>query len=350
MGDYPEAMSQATVGSVSTDIERRAALKAWLRRRLIEGERPREEWRQLLEATWDHVLATPLRELIHEDSAKALADALIDGAWLTELARPTVVNVARAVIAELREDQAPIDHFLPAEAQERLDAVLARPGLVHPDWVRAMFRGEAAEAVLNDALYRALKDFSTLLPRLMVKVSPVGRFGMLGSAGMFAEKLIEELEKRIEPEIRSFLAESSDRILQRAGEFTISKIDDPASIEFRTNFVRFVLAKSPAFFLEATDDELVADIGTIVELSARHVAEMPELLAEVHHWIDRGFGHAAGKTLAEALEIESMEIHPPIGAIADATWPAFIVVLGSPQAQAWTDRLVDELFDEYERI
>lgn len=330
---------------VASDSEKRAALKTWLRRRLIEGERPREEWRALLEATWDHLLATPVRELIDDESAKALAEQLIDGALLTELARPTVVNVAKAVIAELREDHAAIERFLPPEAHERLDATLARPGLVHPDWVRAMFRGEAAEAVLNDALYRALKDFSTLLPRLMVKVSPVGRFGMLGSAGMFAEKLIEELEKRIEPEIRSFLAESSDRILQRAAEFTISKIDDPASIEFRSNFVRFVLAKSPAFFLEAADDELIGEIGAVVELSARHVAEMPELATEVHRWIESALAHTAGMTFAEALGIDSMNLRPPIDAIAEATWPAFVAVLSSPQAQAWMNGLVDELVD-----
>ena len=330
---------------MALDSEKSAALKTWLRRRLIEGERPREEWRALLEATWDHVLATPVSELIDEASAKALVEELIDGDLLTELARPTFVNVATAVIAELREDHAPIERFLPPEAYERLDAALARPGLVHPDWVRAMFRGEAAEAVLNDALYRALKDFSTLLPRLMVKVSPVGRFGMLGNAGMFAEKLIEELEKRIEPEIRSFLAESSDRILQRAAEFTISKIDDPASIEFRSNFIRFVLAKSPAFFLEAADDELIGEIGAVVELSARHVVAMPEFVTEAHRWIDMGLQHAAGKTLAEALEIDSMELPPPIDAIADATWPAFLAVLSSPQAQAWMNGLVDELVD-----
>lgn len=335
---------------MDTDLEKRAALKAWLRRRLTEGARPRHEWRELLDATWDQLLATPVRELIDEESVKALAERLIDVDWLNELSRPTVVNVVKAVLAELREDQAPIDRFLPAEAQARLDAVLARPGLVHPDWVRAMFRGEAAEAVLNDALYRALKDFSTLLPRLMVKVSPVGRFGMLGSAGMFAEKLIEELEKRIEPEIRSFLAESSDRILQRAAEFTISKIDDPASIEFRSNFIRFVLSKSPAFFLAAADDELIVEVGTIIELSARHVADIPELVNQVHRWIERGLAHTAGKTLAEALEIESMELRPPIDALAEASWPAFMTVLASPQAQAWMDRLVDELIDEYQRI
>ena len=324
-------------------------LKRWLRRRLTKGERPKQEWRELWEATWDHLLATPVHDLIDPDAAKVLADRWVDPELFTEFSRPIVAGVARAVIAELREDEQPLDRFLPAEAEERLHQALARPGLVHPDWVRTMFRGEAAEAVVNDALYRALKEFSTLLPRLMVKVSPMGRMGMLGSAGAFAEKIIDELEKLIEPEIRSFLADSTERVLRRAAEFTISKIDEPASIEFRSNFIRFVLSKSPSFLLEAVDDELVSDMDAVVELSARHVAEMPETRAAIAAWIDRAVEYSANKTLGEALQLAGGEARPPIDALADATWPAFTAVLASPQAQSWMDVLVDELIDEYER-
>jgi hypothetical protein len=330
--------------------DKRAALKLWFRDRLTEGERPRDEWRQLWEATWDHLLATPLRDLVDANTAKAVADRLVDPELITDLVRPIVANVAPVVIAELRGDDQPVGRFLPPGARERLHEALARPGLVHPDWVRAMFRGEAAEAVLNDALYRALKDFSTLLPRLMVKVSPVGRLGVLGSAGAFAEKLIEELEKLIEPEIKSFLANSTERVLERAAEFTIAKIDDPASIEFRATFVDFMLSKSPAFFLEAASDELIGDMGAIVELSARHLAEAPDMHAGIHRWIDRVMDYSSDKTLGEVLQLEESAARPPIDALADATWPAFIAVLASPQAQAWMDTLLDELIEEYERI
>jgi len=278
---------------------------------MTEGERPQEEWRQLWEATWDHLLVTPVRDLV--------------------------------------DARQPVDRLLPPEAQEKLQGALARPGLVHPDWVRAMFRGEAAEAVLNDALYRALKDFSTLLPRLLVKVSPVGRFGILGSAGAFAEKLIVELEKLIEPEIKSFLANSTERILERAAEFTIAKIDDPASIEFRATFVNFMLSKSPSFFLEAANDEMLGDMGAVVEITARHLAETPEMQAGIRGWIDRVMDYSADKTLGEVLQIDGSGARPPIDALADATWPAFTNVLGSPQAQAWMDSLLDELIDEYEK-
>jgi hypothetical protein len=316
---------------------------------MTEGERPQEEWRQLWDATWDHLLATPVQDLVDPSTAKAVADRLLDPELITELVRPIVANVAPVVIAELRGDEQPVDRLLPPEAQAKLQESLARPGLVHPDWVRAMFRGEAAEAVLNDALYRALKDFSTLLPRLLVKVSPVGRFGMLGNAGAFAEKLIVELEKLIEPEIKSFLANSTERILERAAEFTIAKIDDPASIEFRATFLNFMFSKSPSFFLEAANDELIGDMGSVVEISARHLVETPEMQAGIHGWIDRVMDYSADKTLGEVLQIDGSGARPPIDALADATWPAFTNVLGSPQARAWMDRLLDELLDEYEK-
>ena len=335
---------------MGAEPDKRVALKRWLRGRLTEGEQPKKEWRQLLEATWDYLLVTPVHDLIDADTAKAAADRVMNAELVTELSRPIVAAVAPVVIAELRQDERPLERFLPRDAQAKLQAAIARPGLVHPDWVRAMFRGEAAEAVLNDALYRALKDFSTLLPRLMVKVSPMGRLGVLGSAGAFAEKLIEDLERRIEPEIKSFLAERSEHILERAAEFTIAKLDDPASIEFRANFINFVLSKSPAFLVGAADDQLLDDIGAVAVLSARHVADMPEVRADVHAWIDRAMAYSAGINLGEALHLEGLEVRPPLEALAEATWPAFTSVLTSPQARLWMDTLVDELIDEYERI
>lgn len=328
--------------------ETRAALKIWLRRRLTEGTRPQQEWRELWEASWDELLATPVHDLVDATAAKALADQLMDPELITELCRPIVAGVSGVVVAELRADESPVSRFLPADAVRKLHEALSRPGLVHPDWVRAMFRGDAAEAVLSDALYRALKEFSTLLPRLLVKISPMGRFGVLGTAGAFAEKMIDELEKLIEPEIKSFLADSTEGVLERAAEFTIAKIDDPASIEFRAAFVDFVLSKSPSFFLEAADDQLVGDIGAVAEITARSLANTPETRESVREWIDRTMAYCDGKSLGEALQLAGSKVRPPVGAMADATWPLFARVLATPQAQDWMSGLVDELLDEYE--
>ena len=58
-----------------------------------------------------------------------------------------------------------------------------------------------------------------------------------------------------------------------------------------------MLSKSPASLLEAVDDELIADIGIIAELTARHVPTMPEIREDVHAWIDRVMDYAGDKKL-----------------------------------------------------
>ncbi len=347
--DYPGHILRATFQSVSKASEKRAALKRWLRDRLTRDERAREDWHQLWEATWDHLLLMPVHDLIDENTAKALVDRLLDPEVVTELSRPIAVNVARALIAELRKDRQPVERFTPQEARDRLQAALARPGLVHPDWVHATLRGEAVEAVLNDALYRALRDFSTLIPRIMVKMPLMRRFSVLGSAGALAEKLIGEVEKFVEPEIRSFLSDSTGRVLESAAEFTIAKIDDPAQIEFRATFIDFVLSRSPAFLLQSADDELIEEMGAAAELTARHIANAPETREAMRGWIDRVMDYCADKTLGEALELGDSGARPPIDSLADATWPAFMTIVAGPGVQSWVDELVDELIDEFER-
>ena len=329
--------------------EKRAALKHWLRERLTKGEGPKQDWGRLLDATWDHLLLTPVHDLVDPGAIEALCDRLADPRHVTELTRPIATAVARAAIDELRTDDQPLDRFVPGEARERLYAILGRPGLVHPDWVRAVFRGEAVEALLNETLYRALTDFSTFIPRLMIRLSPMGRFGVMGGARAFAERLIREFEKALEPEVRSFLADSTKRVLEHAAEFAIAKLDEPASIEFRRDLAAFMMSRSPAFYLQGVDDALVEEIETVAELIACNLVSMPEVRTGVRVWIDKGMTYAAGKTLGELLRIEGTGTRPPLDEWAEATWPPVKAVLGSPEAQRQIDSLLDELLDEYER-
>lgn len=342
-------MRHAAFNGMNEATDSHAALKQWLLNRFTEGERPKEEWRAAFEASWEHLLGTRVRDLIDADAANELALALADPELINELFRPVVESVARAVILELREDEEPLERFVPPEAQRKLRLILAKPGLVHPDWIRNIFRGEAAEAVVGDAIYRALMDFSTLLPRLMMRISPLGRWGVVGGAGAVMARLIEELERLIEPEIRSFVADGTERILSRAAEFTIARIDDPASIEFRTSLAAFMLTNSPAFYLRPVDDELVAEIGDLAEETARHIAQMPEIRERAHVLVERALDRAGDETLAELLQISPTGPRPPMSAMADASWPAFKTMLNSPAVVRWMDEVLDELLEEYER-
>ena len=107
------------------------------------------------------------------------------------------------------------------------------------------------------------------------------------------------------------------------------------------------MSKSPAFLLEAADDELITDIGAVVEMTARHLVGTPEMRESVGEWLDRATEYCADKTLGEALQIDVSKVQLPIDAMADATWPVFANVVASTQAQQWMDSLLADLLDEY---
>ena len=325
--------------------EERTRAKQWLRARLTEGDRPREEWRELWRAGWEHLIRTPVEELVDPCAAVDLAERFTDSQFLIEIPAPLLRRVLRAAIDSLREDDEPLHRLIPDEVRRRLREAVARPGLVHPDWVHATFRGEAVEAVLNDMLYRVLKDFSTLIPRMMTKMQSLGRFSLIGGAGALAERLIREVERLVEPEIRAFLADSTGPVLESAAEFTIARIDDPAQLEFRATFVDFVLSRSPRFLLANVDEPLTEDLEFAVGATLRHLSAAPETREAVRDWIERGMQYCEGKTVGEVLELDEGSPAPPIDALADASWPTFRSLIESPYAQQWMDSLVDELLD-----
>ena len=330
---------------VENTADERTRAKQWLRVRLTEGDRPREEWRELWAAGWQHLIRTPVEYLVDPRAVADLADRLAESQFLIEVPTPLLHRVLRAAIESLREDDEPLRRSMPDEVHRRLREAVARPGLIHPDWVHATLQGEAVEAVLNDMLYRVLKDFSTLIPRMMTKMPSLGRFSLIGGAGALAERLIREVEKLVEPEIRAFLADSTGRVLENAAEFTIARIDDPAQLEFRATFFDFVLSRSPAFLLANVDEPLTEDLELAVGATLRHLSQDPKARQALRDGIERGIRSCAGKTVGEVLELGAGSPAPPIDALADASWPAFRSLIESPFAERWMDSLVDELLD-----
>jgi hypothetical protein len=330
---------------VESDADERTHARQWLRDRLTQGNRPREEWRQLWAAGWAELLRTPVEQLIDARTTADLADRLADSRFLIEVPAPLLGRILRAALASLREVEDPLHRWTTEEARRRLRRAVARPGLIHPDWVHATLRGEAVEAVLSDTLYRVLKEFSTLIPRMMMKLPSVGRFSLIGGAGALAERLIREVEKLVEPEIRAFLADRTGRVLEGAAELTIARIDDPEQLEFRATFFDFVLSRSPGFLLASVDEPLIADLEFAVGETLGHLSEDPRARRAVRDWIEQGIRSCEGRTLGELLELDAQSAEPPTDALADATWPAFLSLIESPHARRWMDTLVDEMFD-----
>ena len=320
-------------------------LKAWLRRRLVDDPRAEADWRRLFAGTWVQLQETPLSVLIDEARLNASIDATLAADQLSGLVRPVLRQVLSSTLEQNREDEQPLGRFVDETARDRLHALLSRPGLVHPDWVRAVFRGAAAEAVLNDTLYRALRDFSTLMPRLFLKLSPMGRLGKIGGAGMIAGRIVEELEKLIEPEIKAFLTGGTQKMLERTADFAIQRIDDPASTEFRRDLADFVLSRPPAFHVQPLSDEVLEEALDIAEAVVRAAVEKEELRTELRRVLSAQIGRWGQQPLREVLAELGATTRPPLEAWADALWPSVKVFLAAPELGTWLDELVDELLE-----
>ena len=334
--------------SVREDEREQHPMSLWLRERLT-GPRGRQDWDRLVEASWEKIVATPLRVLVPPAEARALFEANRDPERMAEFVRPVVKTILPRIIERHRGDTAPVGRWVPDSARGAIERLVSRPGLVHEDWIRALFRQRVVEAVMADALYRGIRDFSTIMPRLILSLMPTGRFATLGGAGAIGKRVVEELEKRIEPEIKNFLKGGTKRALNRAADFAVEHSDDDAALAFRKNVVQFVLSKSPKFHTHAVTDEMLEELQPIAEMVAKHVAEREEtqkLVEQAIAEVDKDFGD---KPIGEILKELGIEQAPELKAWAAVTWPALVQCMEAPGVTAWMDELVVELLEEHAR-
>ncbi|MCU0694386.1 MAG: hypothetical protein MUF54_23610, partial [Polyangiaceae bacterium] len=269
---------------------------------------------------------------------------------LTDLVRPVISAIVPAVVRQLREDRTPLGCWVPDGPRSAIERAVSRPNFVHEDWIRALFRQRAVEAVMADALYRGIRDFSTLMPRLMLSLMPVSRFSTLGSAGAFGKRVIEELEKRIEPEIKTFLQGGTKLALERAANFAVEHSDDEAALAFRRNVVHFVLSKAPAFHVHGLTPAFLRELEPVVEQIARHAATRGETRTLARDAITQVADTHGDKTVGQLLRELGVREQPPLREWAALAWPLVLAAWTSPAARMWVDGLVQELLEEHERL
>lgn len=315
-------------------------LAAWLKDRLRNAE---DDWQRLLAAMYRHLLDQPFETVVDRTRLRALIDAHLGAARAETVARLAFQAGVRPAVEAGRTDAEPVGRWMPDEAQTRLADLVAQPGIVGEAWVEQLFAQDAAEELLAETLYQSLKDFSTLVPRILQKVLPSGLGRIAGFAASAGGKVFDEVERLLDGEIRRFLEKGTRKALDRAAGFAAQNLDSPTGLQARRNMVRFVLSKSGQFHLERLTDARIDELEAIATATLAHIATRDETPTVVDRVLDRIWKAHQGRTIREVLESVGVRDEPPLDAWASATWPVMQRALRAPELERWIDGLAVEI-------
>jgi hypothetical protein len=320
---------------------------AFLEARLVSPEAA-AELRANASAVHDALLAAPVADVVDAQALAAALDAALTRAAVDRAVRPLARRLLPVVLAELRAERGRVEHRVPAAARERIDALLSRPGLMPERLLREVAEQDAIDEIMRDVLYDGFKEFSEKVnpftaewgvPSLLKRMSVLG-----GTVAKGLDTVKAEFDRRLEPEIRRFLASFSRRGLRGMVEATIARSDQPASVAVRRHLVAWVLEQEIAELARATDDEAVAlaqEIG--LDIVAAELAR-EEGRSRRRALVEAALETVKGETVGGALASLGVTLRVDAEALAAAAWPAVKAALESPPVKAWLRKLVGEFY------
>lgn len=319
---------------------------AFFEQRLTSPE-AEAEWRANLPALYRDLLATPVGAIADASAIARAVEAAIAGEVVEKVARPVARRALAVTLAELRNEKGTAGARVPASARQKLDLLVARPGLLPERLLREVVEQEAVDEMMRDVLYDALKEFSEKvnpfvaewgLPALLKRLGP---FGM----GKGLSSMREDFDKRLEPEIRKFLKGFSKKSLRHAVQITIEKADEPKSIVLRKHLIAWVLEQEIAAMAKGADAETVA-LGQEIVIDVIG-AELGREASRIKYraMFEEAVALRKERTVGEVLEELGIRFAPDFEALAAATWPAVKAALGSPTSKAWIAAMIGEFYD-----
>lgn len=354
MSDSPPSHTNA-LGTLTPALiaSLRARHTTFLAERLT-NEAAREDLRHSLAAGYEHLLSLPLARVL---DPKALVDgfsrALHDDA-VRGLILPIAREVNRRLVASLRGDELKLGTYVPSPARAALDELIARPDLIPEELVRKVFDDEVTEQIMRDVMYDALVEFNESvnpffaewgLPALIKKVLPIGAGTVLKSMSTVRA----EFDKRLEPEIRKFLLGFSRKSKKKIADFVISSAADPKLVALRQSVVAFFYEETIADLTKNVDDDArmaIDDVAEAVLLEVlHHDRPRARLLAELEKIVSEHGGETVGAWLARIGATE----RPDLEALADLLWPYMRLVLESPPARAFYERVTWDFYESLGR-
>lgn len=321
-----------------------SVLADWLTARL-SGPAAERAWPSLVSSLTARVLETPVGTLMQESDFVALVDA-----WLApervEALGPAWMFVATEVLTEARKLDQPLTTWLSEETQSAVVRLVRRPGWVPESWLRQVFKQAATEELLYDLLQRSLRDFSSLVPRMLENLLPAG-LGKLARLGTKAStRAFDEVERLLEGEIKKWLERGARRSTEAAAQLTIDRFDAPSGQAAREDLLRFGLERSPAEHVAPIDESAVQDLRAIAGLVARDLARYPKGVDAARDVFLRQYAQYRNEPLSTVLRDFGLDEEAlPSQAWAHATWPAVQGLAESPQVRAFIDTLASDLLE-----
>lgn len=315
----------------------------------VVSDEAKLEWRAHFKHGVETLLESPLERIASADSLdRAIVSALRKESFVRAI-RPISRSIHLDAVRTLRTEKTKVGGYVPKEARQKIDALLARPKLVQEKLLRRVLEQDAMEETMRDVLFDALKEFNEKvnpfvadwgLPGIMKKLGPFG-FGPVGKA---IEGVRAEFDKRMEPEMRKFLQTFSRKALTKTGDLMSKNDGSPKFIELRKAVVAWIYESEVREFLSGVDDE-GAKLGHGAALDIlEHVSLLEDVQRRRRAAIKAFFELHAKDPVRKIMADYGGAPDVDTDALADATWPALVQLLSSEPVRAHFAKLLDEFW------
>jgi hypothetical protein len=331
---------------VLAELRRRHA--RFLRERLV-SEAAREDWMQLARQSWESLAAQRVRDVVDAKAAAAALVRVLDADSVQRLLAPLLKEIARQSVATLRGDETKLGDYVPADARAAVDKLLERHDLIPDDLVRKVFEQKVVEDAIQNTLYDALTQFqSTVNPFFaewglpsILKRMPIGGGMILSSM----EAMRGEFDRRVEPEIRKFLAVFSRRTQGEIAELFLSRSGDPKLVQLRKDIVAYLYTRPIKDLLAGLDDEVTETTAFVAERVALRVVERKETTTSLEAALERLLEEHGDATVGEWLERTGASADAALERWAEIVWPLVRNALASAPVVELLERLTAEFYD-----
>ncbi len=316
----------------------------------LTSETARAEWRAGFDDAYAEILARPIRDLVDPKTLLPALRRTLRSTAVTELALPIWEDLAKRTFTVVSKTDTALGTFVNPGAREAIDALMDRSDLLPEAVVRKVFEEEAIEEIIAAVLYDGLKEFNDTvnpffadwgLPGLIKRVVPIG-----GGAVMKAiDALKGEFDKRLEPEIRKFIAAFTRRAKGKIADLVIAKAGDPHFVALRKNIARFLYQEKILALLAGFDEPARTELERAAREVSGELLSSDEAHAELAKGLDAFLREKGDGTVGDWLKAIGVSDKPDFTALADLTWPYAKVAVEGSAFRALVVRLADEFYD-----